>query len=352
VKLHPNVINLIALFTINITMKNYKVAVVLSGHARMVPQGNHLHQQSFFLAPSVSHWQQYSYCWTAESEIRPANPEQQAQFALRDRILEGLGPRHHYQDQTEMFDLLCDRFIDQGALPDYRKTQPRVHVQIRYHFGKYLGQLLGFCLALDRWREELGEYDFIVRSRWDHALDPHVLDKLDRDFFYTKSINIWDGRPIISGDNIYGSTDKWLKLIPSTEDVIRRIIQACRKLRGELAVKQPEYDFTEDFQWYTTHYLWYVLIENEAIRLLHQGESFGIAYELSKIPLDKLSLTHAALGMDYYIREQQEELAKSSPLSVSMEIKKAKNQEIQAVEERRQLRKELLEQQIKSQSLR
>lgn len=332
-------------------MKNYKVAVVLSGHARMVPQGNHLHHRSFFLAPNVSEWKQFSYCWTADSEVRPANSEQLQQFDLRDQILADLGTRHRYQDQTKMFDLLCDRFINQGALPDYRNSNPTVAIQIRYHFGKYLGQLLGFCLALDQWREELRDYDFIVRSRWDHALDPFVLDNLKREFFYTKSINIWDGRPIISGDNIYGSTDKWLKLIPSTEDAIRRIIQACRRLRSELAVKQPEYNFTEDFQWYTTHYLWYVLMENEAIRLLHQGESFGINFELSKIPLEKLTLRHASHGIEAYYNENPNDPAANTPYpgpSVdSVEGRRAKSLKLQALDERRRQRREELERKIK-----
>jgi len=310
----------------------------------MVPQGNHLHHESFSLAPSVSQWQQFSYCWTQDSEVRQANPEQQAQFDLRDQILGALGTRHCYVDQTEMFDLLCDRFIDQGALPDYRKINSPVHVQIRYHFGKYLGQLLGFCLALDRWREELREYDYIVRSRWDHALDPNVLEKLNHEFFYTKSINIWDGRPIVSGDNIYGSTDKWLKLIPSTEDAIQRIIRACCRLREELAIKQPEYNFTEDFQWYTTHYLWYVLIENEAIRLLHQGESFGIHFDLSKIPLEKLGLRHAAYGIDFYHKEVSSQPPPDTepvwPYAKDLESSRAKSQELQALELLRKARAE------------
>lgn len=332
-------------------MNNYKVAVVVSGHARMVPQGNHLHRQSFALAPNVLAWQQYSYCWTQDSEVRPANPEQRAQFDLRDQILQELGPRHQYADQRKMFDSLCDRFINQGALPDYRKTDPIVAGQIRYHFGKYLGQLLGFCLAIDQWREELKRYDFIVRSRWDHALDPLVLDNLNKEFFYTKSINIWDGRPIISGDTIYGSTEKWLKLIPSTEEVIKRIIHACRRLRAEIAVKQPEYNFAEDFQWYTTHYLWYVLIENEPIRLLHQGESYGLNYELSKIPLEDLTLNHAAYGIEYYFKEQiPPPLVPGGEHSVM--LARAKNRAMMAVDERRRQRRELLEQQIKSQSLR
>lgn len=331
-------------------MKNHKVAVILSGHARMVPQGNHLHRQSFYLAPNVLNWQQYSYCWTATSEVRPANPEQQQQFDLRDQILEGLGSRHHYEDQVPMFDALCKRFIEQGALPDYRKTMPRVHNQIRYHFGKYLGQLLGFCLALDRWRDELKKYDFIVRSRWDHALDPVVLDRLDPEYFYTKSINIWDGRPIISGDNIYGATDKWLKLIPSTEHAIQRIIMACRRLRSELAVKQPEYNFTEDFQWYTTHYLWYVLIENEPIKLLHMGESFGINYELSKIPLEDLRLEHAAYGIDYYYKNLRYELPPVFPSESGAEFKRNKSRKLQALAEQRRQRQQALEQKIKGQN--
>jgi hypothetical protein len=316
-------------------MKNYKVAVVLSGHARMVPQGNHLHQLSFGLAPNVGQWQQFSYCWTDESEVRSATEAQLAQFDLRDQILTGLGTRHCYADQVALFDALCNRFIDEGALPDYRTTQPVVAVQVRYHFGKYLGQLLGFCLALDQWREELRDYDFIVRSRWDHAIDPHVLERLNPEFFYTKSINIWDGRPIISGDNIYGSAAKWLQLIPSTEDAIKRIIRACRRLRSELSIKQPEYNFTEDFQWYTTHYLWYVLIENEAIRLLHQGESYGINFELSKIPLEKLNLSHAAYGIDFYHKEllAAENLEHVWPYTNEAEVSRDKEKRAQASKE-------------------
>ena len=316
-------------------MKNYKVAVVLSGHARMVPQGNHLHNESFRQAPNVGQWQQFSYCWSDESEVRSATAEQLEQFDLRDQILNGLGTRHCYAEQGQLFDQLCNRFIDEGALPDYRTSNPTVAIQIRYHFGKYLGQLLGFCLALDQWRKELRSYDFIVRSRWDHALDPHVLDDLDREFFYTKSINIWDGRPIISGDNIYGSVDKWLKIIPSTEDAIKRIIRACRRLRSELSIKQPEYNFTEDFQWYTTHYLWYVLIENEAIRLLHRGESYGINFELSKIPLEKLSLSHAAYGIDFYYKEllESEKLKHVWPYTNEAELSRLNEQKLQALQE-------------------
>ncbi len=326
-------------------MYGYKVAVVLSGHARMVPQGDHLHRHSFALAPQVREWHQFSYCWTQDSEVRPANPEQRAQFVLRDHILEGLGPRHKYADQKTLFDTLCDRFINQGALPDYRKTNPAVAGQIRYHFGKYLGQLLGFCLALDQWRDELKKYDFIVRTRWDHALDPLVLDDLNKEFFYTKSINIWDGRPIISGDTIYGSAEKWLKLIPSTEEAIKRIIQACRKLRAELAVKQPEYNFTQDFQWYTTHYLWYVLIENEPIRLLHRGESFGLAYELSTIPLEKLTLSHAAYGID-----NVKPVADLNPNTEHVLLKQARSRAMEALEQRRRDRRQLLENKIKFQN--
>ena len=329
-------------------MYGYKVAVVLSGHARMVPQGDHLHRQSFALAPRARQWQQFSYCWTQDSEVRPANLEQQQQFDLRDRILEGLGSRHCYADQAQLFDSLCDRFIDQGALPDFRKTSPATAVQIRYHFGKYLGQLLGFCLAIDQWREELKNYDFIVRTRWDHALDPQVLDDLNEEFFYTKSINIWDGRPIISGDNIYGSTEKWLKLIPSTEQVIRRIIQACRRLRSELAVKQPDYNFAQDFQWYTTHYLWYVLIENEPIRLLHRGESYGIVYELSKIPLEKLTLDHAAFGIDYFNAPTPPPPILSNERTIK--LKQTRSKELQEMEDRRRSRRLELEDKIKSQN--
>jgi hypothetical protein len=75
----------------------------------MVPQGNHLHQQSFYLSPKVSEWQQFSYCWTQASEVRPPTAEQREQFALRDQILQGMGSRHHYRDQAKMFDALCDR---------------------------------------------------------------------------------------------------------------------------------------------------------------------------------------------------------------------------------------------------
>lgn len=332
-------------------MNNYKVAVVLSGHARMVPQGDRLHRQSFALAPNVAEWQRFSYCWSADSEVRPPNVEQQQQFDLRDRILLDMGHRHCYADQKTLFDQLCTRFINQGALPDYRTTKPAVANQIRYHFGKYLGQLLGFTLAVDRWRDELKKYDFIVRTRWDHALDPVVLDDLSKDFFYTKSINIWDGRPIISGDNIYGSTDKWLKLIPSTEDVIKRIIQACRRLRSELAVKQPTYNFAQDFQWYTTHYLWYVLIENEPISLLHRGESYGLNYEISKIPLEELTLDHAAYGIERYLGNLNELPSVIKDQTVA-DHRREKNDAMRIINQRRLERQRQLEEKIKSQNLR
>jgi len=280
-------------------MDAYKVAVVCSGHARMVPQGHHLHQHSFALSPRVSQWAEFSYCWTDHSEVRQPNQHQQQQFALRDSILERLGDRHVYRDQDPLFDQLCERFIDEGALPDYR-SDPAVNSLIRYHFGKYFGQLLGFCFAVDHWRDQLQDYDYIVRSRWDHTLDPDVLNGMDPDHFYTKSINIYNGRPIVGGDNVYGPTKKWMEIIPSSEAIIDKLIVACRQVRKEIQQHRPDWDFATDFQWFSTHYLWYLMFEYQNIHWLHRGESFGINFELAQIPLAELSLKHAALGIEYW----------------------------------------------------
>jgi len=99
-----------------------------------------------------------------------------------------------------------------------------------------------------------------------------------------------------------------------------------------------------------------VLIENEAIKLLHQGESYGMHYDISKIPLDKLSLNHAAYGLDYYLNENPASPNPNIPPPVSpnnndIEIRRAREQTIVSLEERRRLRQLHLEQQIKSQNL-
>jgi len=320
-------------------MDAYKVAVICSGHARMVPQGHHLHQHSFALSPRVSDWAVFSYCWTSDSEIRAPNADQIQQFEMRDAILNNLEWRHIYRDQTPLFDRLCERFILEGALPDYR-NMPVIHQQIRYHFGKYFGQLLGFCLGMDQWRDQLRGYDYLVRSRWDHTLDPEVLNGLDPEHFYTKSINIYNGRPIVGGDNVYGPTKKWMEIIPSTEHVIKTLITALKEVRREIARHQPRYDFTENFQWFSTHYLWYLLFEYKNIHWLHRGESFGINFDLAEIPLEKLTLTHAALGLDYY---------RSGPPPGSGRVYSpppAETKNLTAIEQRRKLRRIQLEQQV------
>lgn len=341
---------------------NKKFAVIMSGHARMVPWGWRMLEDRFTAMEAIADWDVFSYTWSPHSESQPGRPTQEHALAVEtSRIMHGLN--HRYEtDQQPWFEELRQRFLAQGAIPDHDEDAQGFRMP-RQSFYRFLGQVLGFCRAVDLWRDQLQGYDYIVRSRWDMTLDKTVLDELikeeprlgQRPCFYTKSVDIMQGHLEISGDTIYGHRDQWLEYFPSTDHSVDRILQGTRQRWSQLRSQwnnsmsmDPDLEkYYKTGWWFNSHFIWTTLFLNTSVSLRSLGESFGISPSLAQIPIDKFQYGHCVMGKDWDLRSPD------TPQSAIDALQKARaNQKdlIRDVQERRRLRAIALEQQIRSQN--
>jgi hypothetical protein len=210
---------------------------------------------------------------------------------------------------------LYRRFQAADAVPPAQGTSDEILLP-REKFDRFMGQLLGFVLALDHWRDELKNYDYIVRSRWDHTIDPGVIkDLIDHQsseariapLFYTKYIDFTHGCWQISGDTIYGDAAAWFDVCGNTDRSMERLIQGVAHRRQWLEQhRRPEWSQQDPLQkyflqgwWFNTHFLWTLLFVDSNVVIKSRGESFAIHPSCSQVPLDKFQFRHAMLGPEY-----------------------------------------------------
>lgn len=332
-------------------------AVVMSGHARMVPQGLHLLKDRFNKCERTIDYDIFSMVWTNASESKPVVTANQE---LQDQILSSLGTRHLVRDQQPEFEQMRQRFLAVGAIPEH-DADSRGFRMPRETFYRFMGQVIGFCWALIYWRKELSQYDYIVRSRWDMCLDTDALNFLTNprkryigefDSFYTKSVEIVQGHIQISGDTIYGHTDQWMAAIQSMDSVIERIIQGTRLRWIDIQQRYSEnWNLHGDYEkyylsgwWFNSHFIWTALFAHTNISIRAAGESYGITSELADIPLDQLEFHHA-VGQVYrppetatiedlqYVDTRQEQLARTRHI-----VEEISNQGQLAIERQRMVR--------------
>lgn len=342
---------------------NKRIAVIMSGHARMVPWGHKMLLDRFAHMNTLVDWDIFSYTWTTHSESQPGRPQQEQHLqAQTDQILDALQHRCEH-DQQPHFEQLRQRFLAQGAIPDHDADAQGFRMP-RDTFYRFLGQVLGFCRAVDRWRDVLCDYDYIVRSRWDMTLDSSVMDHMltnharlgELPAFYTKSVEIMQGHIEISGDTIYGRTDQWLQYFPSTDEVINRILQGTRQrwhqLRGQwnsnMSMDSDLEKYYKTGWWFNSHFIWTTIFLNTSVSLRSLGDSFGIGPDLAAIPLHRFQFGHCQWGADWYKPLTSHD--KSVPVKTITDTLTEQKATLRQIQQQRRQRALDLEQQIKSQN--
>lgn len=355
---------------------NKRVAVIMSGHARMVPWGMAMLKDRFSWMSTPVDWDIFSYTWTNDSESQRLRPQgEMDRFLESQQILIDLKTRHQVHDQSLQFDPLYQRFLDAGAIPTHSADQRGFSLD-RSSFNRFLGQVIGFCRAVDTWRKELQDYDYIVRSRWDMTLDASVLEILlknerrsgHRSLFYTKSVEIMQGHVEISGDTIYGETEQWLEAFSSTEQCITNIIAGSRRRWQQLQKQwRPEWSKDPELEkyylkgwWFNSHFIWTTLFLNHSISLNRLGDSFGIDPVFAKIPPDEFEFNYCKLGIDWRtkaprpiteFRVEEPHLCIPEPNNKEViDQLRSQHEEYQEIHRRQHLKRQQLEQQIKGQT--
>jgi hypothetical protein len=272
---------------LNIGMK--RIAIIMSGHARMVPQGHHMIDQTF-KTTNDREYSIFSMTWTdgdqRSSQFSP-NDEK------TDEILRELGNRSVRMSQVEKLRDLHEKFLNAGAIP--RPTESMLNFDA---FSKYTGQIWGFLAALDHWREELLDFDVIVRSRWDRLLDPACIDAIlgnrpfrgDSDaWMITCDVSVNDGQLYYSGDVIYGPAKKWLDLIPSEAIATNRCIAAVKRWYLDNINNPDSVLHRREEKWFTSHWLWTTIFDGTDVSMAGFGNCYAIHPNTASIPLHQLN---------------------------------------------------------------
>jgi len=244
-------------------MHDSKVAIIMSGHQRMVPYGYKINRE--ILDTLKIKYDFFSYTWTNLSESKSINLHKNLN-STNDIIL-NLGNHSVHVDQEIVVKQLYDNIVN------FKKIK-----MPKEHFYRFVGQIYGFFLALDKWKEELKEYDYIIRSRWDTMLYPHTIETLlkegkESSIFYTKSCNIYRGTFEISGDVIYGTSKYWLKYFTPIKKLESNLIKTIKTL----SYNNQDISCTNDqYLWCSSHSIWAILFKNTNISIISNGESFYI----------------------------------------------------------------------------
>lgn len=291
-----------------------KIAVICTGHARMVPQGWSAIWQ---MADRVPHsdFTVFSWLWDQHSDSRRHNPTGLPDWLWPEQsqqVFTALGADHMITPQDEIMRSVYQRFLAYQAIPpDSGATMILPFAA----FARFMGQVLGLCLAMDQWRSQLSEFDIIVRSRWDMILDPEVIRELIANrvpdtggpIFYTKYIDITHGNSSMCGDTIYGPAAAWLALIPSWSVALERIIQGMQQRWLWVQQNAQSSNFNQQYlqedyaqgQWFSSHLIWALLFQHRNMSVRAMGDAHGIHPSCGKIPLTEFSVQHAIMGPDH-----------------------------------------------------
>jgi hypothetical protein len=310
-------------------MSKKKIAVINTGHARMVPYGWQLIWERAAHIPSCD-FTVYSYVWDAGSDNRNTMQifHHPWQFpGLDQQVFQQLGDRHCLVEQRPIMDRLYRQYLAEEAIPKAWGAEDEIKLP-RELFDRFNGQLLGFLLAMERWRHELQYYDYIIRARWDMTLDVGVLSELISQqesparlapLFYTKYLDFTHGCYQISGDTIYGEAQAFIDIFGDFSACIQRLISGVRRRyqwiqrnqRAEWVNTDPLKKYFLEGWWFNTHFLWTTLFEDHGVIIKSRGESFAIHPSCSEIPLEQFEFGHAMIGPEYN-RDRRQLIADTS----------------------------------------
>ena len=251
----------------------------MAGHQRMVPYGYATLQNLMKNVPVE--YDIFSYAWNNQSESRdiPSHPH----LLSTPDIIDKLGDRSVLMNQREYIEPIWR---------DYPLNDV-IHYDL---FAKFMGQILAFMLALEKWQPKLQEYDFIVRSRWDILVDQHsvnlMINNKNPKQFFTKSVTMYYGHPQISGDTIYGPRELWFSTLLPIDRSIKKIyaqsiIQHDRirelKTKPLQHLDQKFIEYVLKNRWFSSHSIWGMLFQNDYISIDNAGESYPLGEGLLEV---------------------------------------------------------------------
>lgn len=263
----------------------------MTGHKRMVPYGHAVLNEVMKDIPAE--YDIFSYTWDDESDTRPNQVHKN--LATTKLILDSLETRNKTSIQEPILNKMYDQWVRAGAIPDNPNIFPKKK------FSQFLGQILGFLMALETWEKELSEYDYIVRARWDILLDRLSIETMlangaDSNIFLTKGIFLHYGQPQISGDTIYGSRKYWFEnFLP----VANTLFRLSEKTKSAYQHASNVIDTSSDTnlrahlfkgKWWSSHALWAMLLCDTGISVSPSGEAYPIGEKLLTIPPKKITI--------------------------------------------------------------
>jgi hypothetical protein len=261
-----------------------KIAFIMTGHERMVPYGYHALKNA--MSTVDADYDIFSYTWNNQSESRevPLHPNLESTSAITDQ----LGSRNIQRHQPEYMEPIWINY----------PLKDTINYKI---FSRFMGQILGFLLALDFWKTELQEYDYIVRSRWDVLIDHNtitsMLNSTSPNMLFTKGVSIYQGHSHISGDTIYGPRDIWFKtLLPVDRSISKIYSQSVARYSNSMiqqaTIEAEQIQLSEFFlknRWFSSHAIWGMLFQGENISVETAGEAYPIGEALLDIELTELT---------------------------------------------------------------
>lgn len=272
-----------------------KIAIIMTGHKRMVPYGYWVLEKTLKGIPAE--YDIFSYTWDDDSDVRPV--QNHKNLDTTNLILKSLDRRNKSVVQGPILNNIYNQWVQEGVIPNTVGLNK---------FSQFLGQIMGFLLALDNWEKELLEYDYIIRARWDILIDRLSVDTMllngpESNVFLTKGIYVHYGQLQLSGDTIYGSRKYWLNNflpIATTLNKISKKTKSVNNYASSVISTNEESNFRDHFfncKWWSSHAIWAMLLCDTEVSVFPSGEAFPLGEKLLTIPPDEITVGHiVAMG--------------------------------------------------------
>lgn len=247
-------------------MKNSSVAIVITGHPRMVPYGyNAIRNDISVLGVDCKI---FSYMWNESSDNKIITPH--PNLATTEDILHDVGSIT--VDQPSVMREIYDEIRYQVHLPTYG------------WFTRQTGQIVGFLKALEYWSEELKTYDYIIRSRWDVCIDPNSVKEMLKvgrpEVIYTKFVDLNRGMGSLFGDVMLGHSSAWFESCHPYEEVIRRYVKYLKQYWTDISERwMRDHPDDKNGDWYNYHINWGLIFRETNTIISGIGDSFRITEE-------------------------------------------------------------------------
>lgn len=271
--------------------KRLNIAIVCSGHLRLVPYGYYLIEQ---IAEKCNFdYTIYNFHWDQDSDWSGHVPHYQT-----IEILSQPNVKSQERYQKDLMEFLRESFEEHGAIPPLVKHyMPGYYSLNNEDFSRFLGQVVGFLLALDYWQEQLKKHDMLIRCRWDIIPDWDVIRciqegriSIDKQFI-THAVYMREGELEIGGDTIYGKPEHWIECMTPIGHALEKLKLGCKKrfdeIKNGIAYNSSDQEYALKSRWFNSHFLWGTLFKGTRFNLTQFGQAPNIrSYVLPPNPKD------------------------------------------------------------------